>query len=342
QDGTINDSCSVISAINIPVNTISGSVYYKVNPTVFHYQPILNNRAISSAITVPLQQLMVCHQPVVSTGLRQEEICEGETLEGYTQTGTYVDTLVSAEGCDSIRTLQLTVVPRSISQINKTICEGDSYLGHSATGLYTDTLSASTGCDSIRILNLNTTSTFLTTENKTICFGKTYFGHDLAGIYIDTLISSFGCDSIRTLQLDILPEITSQASVSLCDGLLLGHAAPGIFIDTLLSGRGCDSILTLEVKPSHRYIPNVFSPNGDQVNDVFEITSYPEPDLPIDYFAIFDRFGNMVYEKPDGEVKWDGKDKSGNDYNPGVFAYILISICGGKNAIEHGTITLIR
>lgn len=39
--------------------------------------------------------------------------CEGKPYEGYSESGTYVDTLVSSFGCDSVRTLHLTVLPSS-------------------------------------------------------------------------------------------------------------------------------------------------------------------------------------------------------------------------------------
>lgn len=40
-------------------------------------------------------------------------ICEGKSYLGYTETGTYIDTLVNYQGCDSIRTLELEVLPKS-------------------------------------------------------------------------------------------------------------------------------------------------------------------------------------------------------------------------------------
>lgn len=78
------------------------------------------------------------------------------------------------------------------------------------------------------------------------------------------------------------------------------------------------------------------------MNDVFEIFYFPEDGAQVEYFAIFDRFGNMAYERKDIAISWDGKDKNGKYYNPGVFTYVLKSHCAGKSVIEHGTITLIR
>ena len=73
---------------------------------------------------------------------------------GYNSTGLYVDTLVNALGCDSIRTLDLSVVATLFTQIDTVICEGQSYYGYNTTGIYSDTLQSAAGCDSIRNLDL--------------------------------------------------------------------------------------------------------------------------------------------------------------------------------------------
>ena len=51
-------------------------------------------------------------------------------IAGYIVDGTYVDTLIAANGCDSIRTLHLTVSPRLAPDlgIDKNLCSGDSVL----------------------------------------------------------------------------------------------------------------------------------------------------------------------------------------------------------------------
>ena len=55
-------------------------------------------------------------------------ICEGENYLGYTKQGSHVDTLISAVGCDSIRTLNLAVLPlpRPKLGIDTILCKGDT------------------------------------------------------------------------------------------------------------------------------------------------------------------------------------------------------------------------
>lgn len=82
-------------------------------------------------------------------------ICEGETFEGYSMNGTFVDTLFSKAGCDSIRTLTLAVLPTFSSTEEKSITKGNQYYGYQTSGIYVDTLASITGCDSIRTLILH-------------------------------------------------------------------------------------------------------------------------------------------------------------------------------------------
>lgn len=56
-----------------------------------------------------------------------KSICLGEDCEGYTNSGVYVDTLLAASGCDSVRILNLTVSDLEIFNINETSATcGDS------------------------------------------------------------------------------------------------------------------------------------------------------------------------------------------------------------------------
>lgn len=81
-------------------------------------------------------------------------ICQGDNYLGYTTTGIYIDTLLGSNGCDSVRTLNLTVLPANSTYLTQTICQGNSYLGYTTPGIYIDTFMNSVGCDSIRILKI--------------------------------------------------------------------------------------------------------------------------------------------------------------------------------------------
>ena len=82
----------------------------------------------------------------------------------YTASGTYLDTLVSANGCDSIVTLNLTILQPTFNTINETACSSYLFNGQSLTssGMYYDTLVNANGCDSILSLNLTINQTNVT------------------------------------------------------------------------------------------------------------------------------------------------------------------------------------
>ncbi len=73
------------------------------------------------------------------------------------------------------------------------------------------------------------------------------------------------------------------------------------------NGEGCrdsTSQLILVESPSRIFIPNTFSPNGDNRNELFG----PEALAPVKeyYFAIFNRWGEKLFETKDPTMKWDG------------------------------------
>lgn len=87
------------------------------------------------------------------------------------------------------------------------------------------------------------------------------------------------------------------------------------------------------------YVPNAFSPNGDNVNDVMYLRGLNL--VQVD-FKIFDRWGELVFETTDQSVGWDGTFK-GEKLDPDVYVYHLRVTCfdGQENLIK-GNITLLR
>lgn len=72
--------------------------------------------------------------------------------------------------------------------------------------------------------------------------------------------------------------------------------------------------------------PEVFTPNGDGFNDYFVINGLER--YPVNHLTIYNRWGNMVYEKQNYNNDWDGyanvKNRIGESKLPvGVYYYIL-------------------
>ena len=121
--------------------------------------------------------------------------------------------------------------------------------------------------------------------------------------------------------------------------------SPGIFSATVTStcGLGSDQIVVLPCAnedPADSNIveftfPNVITPNGDGINDLYEIENLPENTEVI----ILNRWGNLVYSSVNYQNYWDGKDTSGKELADGVYTYKFTTETG---TIGHGFVHLIR
>ncbi len=77
-------------------------------------------------------------------------------------------------------------------------------------------------------------------------------------------------------------------------------------------------------------IPNVFSPNGDQVNDYFEVST---DGVTVYEFSVFTRGGTRIYHSLSPRIFWDGKSVGGKELKEGTYYYI-IEEQGGSDPFE--------
>jgi len=147
-----------------------------------------------------------------------DTICYGTnyTQNNFNITNAIADSVYfnndfSANSCDSVTRLELTVNPLIHKQISDSICDSDFYDFHgdslTASGIYYDTLPAISGCDSIIELTLTVHSIDTMHISIDICEGDSYdfFGRQLTeeGIYYETLQTVHGCDSVIELTLRV-------------------------------------------------------------------------------------------------------------------------------------------
>jgi gliding motility-associated-like protein len=118
---------------------------------------------------------------------------------------------------------------------------------------------------------------------------------------------------------------------------------------TVIDEFGCTrtAYININIKIEKKvWVPNVFSPNGDDVNDKFTI--YGNPALEeIEVLQIYDRWGELVFEGHDFPPNnpahgWDGTFRN-NELNPEVFVYVAtVRFVDGELKQLYGDVTLVK
>ena len=86
-------------------------------------------------------------------------------------------------------------------------------------------------------------------------------------------------------------------------------------------------------------IPNVFSPNGDQVNDFFEVTT---DGTTVYEFSVFTRSGARIYHSLSPNILWDGRSIDGKELKEGTYYYVIEEKDGSNPFEKAGFMYLYR
>ncbi|MBK9983406.1 MAG: gliding motility-associated C-terminal domain-containing protein [Saprospiraceae bacterium] len=180
----------------------------------------------------------------------------------------------------------------------------------------------------------------------TICEEDVYpFGDRLLsepGQYIDTFKTKYNCDSVVFLDLHVLGIVADTIQAKMFEGEIYKietyhFNTSGEYLVSLVSSQGCDSLVFLQLDYYHVYIPNIFSPNGDGINDLFSVYGVGEEINEIN-LTIYDRWGNQIYAGPE----WDGKHYE-TAVNPGVYTYMVkLKMDDEQERQFAGSVNLIR
>ena len=88
------------------------------------------------------------------------------------------------------------------------------------------------------------------------------------------------------------------------------------------------------------YVPTAFTPNGDGLNDIIKPLLLGMRGL--NYFRVFNRFGELVYETAEREKGWDGVYK-GKPQDHGTFVWMAQGVTyKGQTITKKGFVVLIR
>lgn len=71
------------------------------------------------------------------------------------------------------------------------------------------------------------------------------------------------------------------------------------------------------------WVPNVFTPGNDDMNDFFVIDGLNEQSFPNSTLTIYNRWGNIVFEDPNYLNNWNGTDPNGGELSEGTYYYVF-------------------
>ncbi|MGB1039490.1 MAG: gliding motility-associated C-terminal domain-containing protein [Flavobacteriales bacterium] len=136
---------------------------------------------------------------------------------------------------------------------------------------------------------------------------------------------------------NVLPYIPSNSSETNT------YADGGNYTITLIvkNNGPCYDTLTKDICVSDQvfFIADIFSPNGDGINDILYVRSFEAEKL---IFRVFDRWGKLVFESTDVDNGWDGTYQ-GKKLESGVYFYsVEMTITSGEEFLEKGDVTLKR
>ncbi|MCW3119532.1 MAG: Gliding motility-associated C-terminal protein [Chitinophagaceae bacterium] len=112
----------------------------------------------------------------------------------------------------------------------------------------------------------------------------------------------------------------------------------------VMNEAGCSDSATVKVKvfitKPQVFVPTAFTPNGDGHNDI--VRPIAVGITQIDYFRIYNRWGELVFSTTTNEQGWDGKI-NGVLQGSNTYVWIVHAIdYTGKTFFSKGTVTLIR
>jgi gliding motility-associated-like protein len=106
------------------------------------------------------------------------------------------------------------------------------------------------------------------------------------------------------------------------------------------NGQGCsDTLIQTITIYDDIIVPNVFTPNGDGVNEEFNVYGYGFETM---LFQVFDRWGEKMFETTDPKVGWDGTFK-GVAMPPGVYVFLVKALyIDGQEGFKKGSVTILK
>jgi len=252
-------------------------------------------------------------------------------------TTSYKVKITSENGCEIEDSFLVSVMPELVLEDTVRLCLGrDSFFFNNewikVAGDYEGRRDHS-GCDTLLRLHVNTDEINVFLPDTIVVEPGSLVPLQPGG----DVATSYRWSSALPLDCDTCEVITATA------------ISEGEVFLTVTSANGCEKIIKVVIifkeKVGVIYIPNIFSPNGDNLNDKIEIFTNDE-DAFVKEVSIYDRWGELVYQAKDIPVKdWKGWDGTFNGelMNPAVFVIFASGTYGdGQSFKMSSDITLVR
>ena len=295
------NGCSVIESFTISAGSLTANATISSAGPFTNLDPIYQIQALNSGGVWSSN----CGMCLSSFGLFNPQIAGVGSWEICYSLGS--------GNCADSQCISILVTNDCIPQIiteNTVICPGDSLLVNgsweNSQGQYSATFQDINQCDSTHIVNLSFYIVSPLIENILFCeFDSVLvFNQWISTSQTLTQVeqTANGCDYEHTINVQMESCIVEEALV---------------------------------------YIPNVFTPNGDSVNDTFEIVLQ---NGIVERGWIFNRWGNIVCTFSPTQLKWNGRDeRTGKPVLDGVYTYVLyFKPANTVSKLYQGFVTLIK
>ena len=257
--------------------------------------------------------------------------------------------------CSAVQTITITVTPtvNLVIPIVNPICAGDNAtLIASGASSYTWIPSAGVSSPNQSTTVIKPTSTTVYTliaNNGGLCSAqgtvevvvnplpRVYAGADTT-VNIDESVTLHGTGNVPV---EFLPNGSAPLNCNFCNSIVVNPQEKTCYTLRGTSAAGClayDEVCVNVTKEWNVYIPNAFTPNDDDENDIFIPVGYGITQIKL---LVFDRWGTQIFSGSDTNPGWDGKLK-GKLCEQGVYVYqVEIKTMAGNTIKKVGHVTLL-
>jgi gliding motility-associated-like protein len=254
---------------------------------------------------------------------------------------------VSNGGCTKDTTVQLEVTPLPVINItpSSTICVGDS-ITLSASGGGTYMWSNNSTKSSIKVSPTSATTYKVVVDKFCIDSATTQISVDAPGFTVccnDTIIAGNSVNLTASGGSNYAWLPPTGLNCDNCSNPIASPTVTTTYTITYTDANNCSTQrnLTVNVEPAcyDFTVPNVFTPNGDGVNDQMVINAAHLVSYNI---IIYDRWGKQVFASSNPNDSWNGKiDGNGPQVHDGVYYYTITASCYEKNLVKKGFVQVL-